>query len=463
MEHVHLVGIGGSGLSAIATLLLEQGNIVSGSDSQSSQVTDRLAAAGAEVFIGHRARQIAGADVILVSSAIPESNPEICAAQIADIPVLSRREFVGSLMKGRLGVAVAGTHGKTTTAALLSYLLHRAGLDPSFIVGGLITNLLTSARHGSGNPFVVEADEYDRMFLGLKPDVAIITNIEYDHPDCYATLAEMQNAFQEFTQLLPDDGVLIVARDDPGAWKLGRASMDRGLEVVTYSLVYEADWRAANITANNSGGCDFEVFRGDGQSGCSVSSRLAGRHNVENVLAVFAAAEHMGLRIDETVEWVYEFSGVERRFDVKGEINNITVVDDYAHHPTEIRATLASARLHYPGRCIWALFQPHTFSRTKVMLSHFASSFSDADHVVVTDIFGAREQDNASVSAHDIVDMMEHPDAQHVQSLEESIRVLLAGIRSGDVLVTLGAGNSNAVAEGVLESLRDPRVKEVVL
>ena len=453
MKRIHLVGIGGAGLSAIARVLLESGQPVSGSDEQETEFTARLRASGVRGFIGHAAQNIAGADLVLVSSAVSRTNPEVVAAMQAGLPVVKRQDFVGGMMAERVGLAIAGTHGKTTTAALTAYVLCRAGQQPSFIVGGLISDLDTNARHGTGAPFVVEADEYDRMFLGLRPTVAVVTNVEHDHPDCYPTFAELSAAFDEFAALVPAHGVLIACNDDAGARALAQAARTRGTRVVTYGLQAGADWRAELMQPNGAGGCDFVVSNAGRELGL-VRTRLAGDHNVCNTLAALAAVDYCGVPFATALPALREFRGVGRRFEVKGEVQGITVVDDYAHHPTEIRATLASARQRYPGRPLWAMFQPHTFSRTQALLVDFAASFADADHVVMSDIYAARETDSAQVTSADLIGAMRHPDARYVGGLEAAAHMLARRLHPGDVLLTLGAGTSHKVGELVLAELR---------
>jgi UDP-N-acetylmuramate--alanine ligase len=455
--YVHLVGIGGSGLSAIATLLIESGVVVSGSDALASAMTDTLQQRGATVHIGHRAENVDGADVVLVSSAVNEDNPEVQAARAAGIPVKKRAEFLGEWMEGRTGICVAGTHGKSTTTALIAYMLLRANQDPSFIVGAIMTDLDANAHFGKGEAFVVEADEYDGMFLGLKPRIAVITNAEHDHPDCYPTPESYREAFTQFVNLLPSDGLLIACRDDKGAKEIGVAAEQAGKKVLWYGLKNGAEWKAENIQANSAGGNDYVVTRNGATIGLA-RSRLPGLHNVSNSVAAFAAAEAMGIDFNTARTALADFQGLGRRFEVKGEINGVTVIDDYAHHPTEIRATLAAARRRYNGRTLWAMFQPHTFSRTRQLLTEFAGSFSDADHVLVTDIYRSRESYDESVSAKQIVAAMrsqfDHPDARYVPALDGAVETLLAELQPGDVLMTLGAGDGNLVGEKVLEALK---------
>jgi len=452
-RRVHLVGIGGAGLSAIARVLMGRGALVSGSDLVLSPVAEALARDGARIYLGHDASHIADADLVVVSSAVPQDNVEVQAARAAGIPVVKRAEMLGWLMEGSIGVAVAGTHGKTTTTAMIAMVLWEAGLDPTFIVGGVMVNLGTNARAGSGPHFVIEADEYDHTFLGLKPQVAVVTNVEYDHPDCFKSPALLRYAFAEFVALLPADGLLVFCRDDPVAREIGAGLVAQNQAVVSYGLQGEATWRAERIRPNMAGGSDFVAVR-RGQTVGEVRLRLPGAHNVLNALATLAVSERLGVPFPTVRAALREFRGVGRRFELKGEVDGVVVIDDYAHHPTEIRATLAAARQRYPGRTLWAVWQPHTYSRTKALLADFARAFGQADHVLVLPIYAARERDTLGVRSADVVAAMAHPDARCVDSLEEAVAVLGAEVQPGSVVMTLGAGDGNRVGEWLLIALR---------
>jgi UDP-N-acetylmuramate--alanine ligase len=452
MTHVHFVGIGGAGLSAIAQVLLESGYTVSGSDEAVSPFAQSLAAKGAVVRVGHSAKNLNGAEMVIISSAVPADNVEVLTAQAKGIPVLKRADFLGQLMEGRLGIAVAGAHGKTTTTGLIAFMLDQAALDPTFIVGGWLSDYNTNARAGNGLPFVIEADEYDRMFLGLRPTVAVVTNVEHDHPDCYPTLAEMQEAFQAFVNLLPADGLLVGYGKDPFVLRLVEARRAAGQPAATYGLRRDDDYRADSIQINGAGGSDFLVVKQERTLGLA-RNRLPGEHNVLNSLAALAVADFVGVDFNVARNALAEYHGAGRRFEIKGEAGGVTVVDDYAHHPTEIRATLAAARRRFGERALWVMFQPHTFSRTRALLADFAASFDDADHVVIVDIFRSREVPDPSVSALDIVRRMSHRDARHIPSLTDAANFLCEQLRPGDVLLTLGAGDGNVVGQKVLEAL----------
>ncbi len=457
--HVHFIGIGGAGLSAIARVLMGLGYRVSGSDQVGSALTTALAEEGATVYLGHRAEQVDGADLVVVSSAIPGDNVELMAALARGIPVIKRAEFLGELMAGRTAIAVAGSHGKTTTTGMIATMLLTADRDPTFIVGGQIAHLGTNARAGTG-PFVIEADEYDRTFLGLRPTIAVVTSVEHDHPDCYPTFGEFQLAFEAFVGLLPEDGVLIVCTDDPEARKLGELVAARGKTVVGYGLAgvgpesFDLCWRAVDARPNGAGGSDYVALAGEETKGL-IRLRVPGTHNVVNSLAVLAVADQLDVAFGTVTQALRAFRGIGRRFEVKGVADGVTVVDDYAHHPTEIRATLAAARSSYPNREIWAVWQPHTYSRTKTLMDDFANAFADANHVLVTPIYAAREADDLGVSGADVVARMNHADARCVADLDQAVDVLVDGVKSGDVVLTLGAGDGYVVGEELLIRLQD--------
>ena len=453
MKRFHIVGIGGSGMSAIAKVLLESGYSVSGSDQALSPVAEALAKSGADVHVGHAADNVGEAEAVIISSAVPADNVEILEAQARGLPVYKRADFLGQLMEGHTGVAVAGTHGKTTTTGLIALMLDRAKLDPSFIVGGVLADYGTNGHAGQGRPFVIEADEYDRMFLGLKPTVTVVTNVELDHPDIYPTLKEMQEAFREFTRLLPPDGLLVACADDSCARRLAEERRAAGGPVCLYGLRRDGvDYRADSLQMNGAGGYDFLVVKGGSTLGLA-RNRLPGEHNVLNSLAALAVADYFGVDFNTARSALADYRGVGRRFEVKGEAGGVTVVDDYAHHPTEIRATLAAARRRFAGRPLWVMFQPHTYSRTRALLADFAASFVEADHVIVVDIFRSREAPDGTISAADIVKRMKDVDARHIPALEDAAAYLCTNLRPGDVLLTLGAGNGDWVGLKVLEVL----------
>jgi UDP-N-acetylmuramate--alanine ligase len=462
--HIHLIGIGGTGLSAIASLLLDLGYTVSGSDQRPNDATAELAQRGATIYRGHRAEQVKGAHLVLMSSAVPQDNVEVVAARAAGIPVVKRREFLGPLMEGRHGIGVAGTHGKTTTASMIAIILLRGGLDPSFILGGRVAvgpaegmpTSTVSARAGRG-PFVIEADEYDGMFLGLRLEVAVVTNVEWDHVDCYPTLSSFTNAFRQFVGQLPPHGFLLLCADDPGALAL-RDAAPAGVTVHTYGLSPGADWQARNVTLNQRGGLDGEVWL-RGEQVAALSLAIPGRHNVRNALAALAVGHWHRIHPGWAAIMLRDFQGAGRRFEVAGEAWGVLVIDDYAHHPTEVAATLAAARLRFPTRRIWAVFQPHTYSRTKALLREYMHSFDDADKVLLLDIYPAREKSDLGVHSRDLLARLDHPDAHYVGSIAAAAEYLLAQVEPEDVVITMSAGDGNQVSQLLLAGLRQREEK----
>lgn len=459
MTHVHFIGIGGSGLSAIARLLRESGYTVTGSDRAMSKFAADLQQAGATIYIGHHPRYVQGADWVVRSSAIPDDNVEVKAAQLAGIPVYKRADFLGKLMADKTGIAVAGTHGKTTTTAMLAFVLTEMGRNPSFIVGGTLKNYGVNARAGGGDLFVIEADEYDRMFLGLKPRIEVITNLEHDHPDCYPTYADIVSAFESFVALLPAPGTLIASIEDKGSADLLASARRLGHRVVAYTLqgdmtIQAQQWiQARNLKPNERGGFDFEATTNFGEADSTkVSLQVPGEHNVRNALATLAVVATLKMSIRDAAAALRRFAGTGRRFDIQGEQAGVTVVDDYAHHPTEIRATLAAARARYPGRRIWAVWQPHTYSRTKALYKEFVGAFGDADEIIVTEVYAAREP-KEDFSSKELVKAMKRRSARFVATTEDATEFLLKYVRPGDVVMVLSAGDADQISEDLLSAL----------
>ena len=459
MTRIHLIGIGGTGLSAIARVLLEMGHTVSGSDRAESSYTRDLRSAGVIVHIGQNAKNVVGADLVVRSSAILDDNPEVIAARAARIPVVKRADFLGSLMDGKTGITIAGTHGKTTTTAMLAWLLTEMKQDPTFIVGGVLVNLGVNARAGKGDAFIIEADEYDRMFLGLKPTIEVVTNVEHDHPDCYPTLADLQEAFLEFVQLLPVNGTLVACAEDTGAYALLTKAEKMGKALLAYGLKSSAsDGRAletftSGLSVNGKGGFSFNANVLGNTA--MVELQVPGKHNILNALAALTVTQRLGLPLAEAAQILGRFSGTGRRFEVRGEANGVVVIDDYAHHPTEIQATLAAARSRYPRSPIWVVWQPHTYSRTRMLLEEFADSFGNADEVIVTEVYPAREP-KQDFSSKQVVEAMHRP-AHFIAGLPEVSNYLITHLRPGDVLLILSAGDADQVSTNVLAHLKEIR------
>jgi UDP-N-acetylmuramate--alanine ligase len=437
--------------------------VVSGSDRELTPFAEEIRKAGAEVYIGHHPRNLTGVDWIVRSSAVTEDNAEVRAAIRSGIPVYKRADFLGRLMEDKLSIAIAGTHGKTTTTAMTAWVLSELGRDPSFIVGGVINNLGVNARAGKKKLFVIEADEYDYMFLGLKPQIAVVTSIEYDHPDCFPTHESMYLAFEKFVDLLPEDGTLIVCAEDAGAAALIPHVRKASRNVISYSVqgemtINSPSWvQARELKPNARGGFDFIAssnLSGNGLDSFDVSLQVPGEHNVRNALAVLAIGEVLGLSRGKAAKALGKFTGTSRRFQLRGEVNGISIFDDYAHHPTEIKATLAGARARYPERRIWAIWQPHTYSRTKTLFLEFSRAFKDADEVIVTEVYAAREPKQDFTSA-EIVSAMPHRSARYIETLTEVTNYLLEHLQAGDVVLILSAGDADQISTDVLKGLRE--------
>lgn len=465
MEHVHLIGIGGSGLSAIATILLERGYRVSGSDRQESPQLRRLQELGARIHYGHLAENIAGADRVVRSSAVRDDNVEVLAAQAAGIPVLKRADFLEQLVAGQLPLAVAGTHGKTTTTAMLAWVLTSLGADPSYVIGGVAANLGQNAHAGLGQYFVIEADEYDRMFLGLRPYIAVVTNVEHDHPDCYPTPADFYQAFREFTCRVQAGGALVACSDDPGAAQLLAEARSAALRAVSYGIgPGPQDYRAEEIQLGASGGLAFNFVRQGAPPVKRITLQVPGEHNVRNALAVLCVVDLLGLPVDRAAQALQEFRGAGRRFEVRGEYRGVTLIDDYAHHPTEIRATLAGARLRYPGRRLWAVWQPHTYSRIRTLFDAFSTAFGDADCVLVTEVYAAREPvPPDGFSARQVADAIAAQETNagkivlFAALLESAVDQLVNRLQPGDVVLVLSAGDADQINVELARRLPDWR------
>lgn len=447
-KKIHFIGIGGSGLSAIARVVLEKGYIVSGSDLNETPLIDELRSLGIEVAVGHSAKNIQNVDLIVRSSAIPDTNPEIKAAIEKGIPVLKRSDFLAELMEQQTCLAFAGAHGKTTTTAMLAWILVNLRKDPSYIIGGVSKNLGTNAHAGNENLFVIEADEYDFMFLGLQPDFAIVTNMEMDHPDCFPSLEDYYTAFGKFVGQLKSGGKLFVCKDRPETLQLIDL-LPTNCSAFTYSLEGSADYYAADLLLKEDGAyrftANYQVNGGLSSQIAEVELVIAGKHNAGNALAALSVIHQMGLSVPQAAKALSEFQGTERRFDIKGELQGITVIDDYAHHPTQIQNTLKTARNRYPSQRIWAVWQPHTYTRTQTLFKEFCESFENADQVIVTDIYAAREK-NPGFSSKRLVEKMSPAKTHYIGSLSETTRFLKQNLKTGDVVLVLSAGDANTVS-----------------
>jgi UDP-N-acetylmuramate--alanine ligase len=458
---VHLIGIGGTGLSAIAHVLLQMGIQVSGSDRQAGPALVRLAAQGARVVPSQTRANLADLSphelphVVLTSSAVDAANPERQAAQELGLPIVKRSEFLPVMLFNRRLIAVAGTHGKTTTTAMIVQVLRRAGIDCGYIIGSEVPTYGNAAA-GSVAEFVLEADEYDHMFLGLRPQIAVVTNVEWDHPDCYPTPASFRRAFMQFTDNVERDGVIIACADDVGAMLVHDYAPSRGPRWLLYGTGQGADLRAVNIHPLPGEGIEAEIEWWNAPSG-RLRLAVAGIHNVRNALAALAVAASCGVMSETALAALADYRGSARRFEWKGEARGVVVIDDYAHHPTEVTATLAAARQRYPDRRIWAVFQPHTYSRTQRMLYQMGESFDAADEVVVLDIYAAREVDDGSVNSAELVVASPHRSIRHIAAVADAVDYLTGSVLPGDVVITLGAGDGYQVGDLLLRRLREER------
>ena len=447
-RRIHFVGIGGAGMSAIAKVLLEQGLTITGSDLKRSRAATMLEAMGARIDIGHRAENVDDADIVVVSTAIPEKNPERRRATQLGVPLMSRGHVLAEVLEGKRSLVVAGTHGKTTTTSMAVSVARAAGLDPTYLVGGGLNDAGSNARYGRGEYTLAESDESDGSFLLLHPFVAVVTNIETDHVDYWASDAELRSAFERFIGQVHPEGAVVVPADDRS---LLDAASRTGRRVVTFGS--GGDFQAVDPTPTADG---MSFLLEAGGATAEVHLRVRGLHNVANALAAAAACAQIGVDHPAIARGLADFRGVERRFQVRGTAAGVTVVDDYAHHPTEVRATLTSARPG-PWERVVAVFQPHRYSRTAAMAADFGDAFGAADRVVITDIYGAGEQPVPGVSgklvADAVCDRLPGRPVAYLPHRDELLAYLENHTRTGDMLLTLGAGDINAVGEELLARL----------
>lgn len=453
-QHIHFVGIGGIGMSGIAEVLTNLGFRVSGSDQKKSEVTARLEELGCEITEGHAAENVGDAHVVVRSTAVRDDNPEIAEAQRRSIPVIPRAEMLAELMRMKhYTVACAGSHGKTTTTSMVATVLGIAGLDPTFVVGGIVRSYRSNARLGKSELMVVEADESDRSFLMLTPMIAVVTNIDREHMDYYHDMEDVRKCFADFVNKVPFYGAAVLCLDDPHVQAVIPNVARRR---ITYGLSAQADISAHDITYDQNFGSSFTVLSGVNALG-RVALRVPGKHNVYNSLAAIAVALELDVPFDTIAHALNEFAGADRRFQFKGEENGVTVVDDYGHHPTEIKATLSAARIAAPNRRIVVLFQPHRYTRTNDLMDEFASAFNNADVLFVTDIYAASEAPIEGVTAEVLTRRIKsygHKNAEFVGALENAPAIMADLVREGDLVITLGAGSVNRTGDQLLALLR---------
>ncbi|MBV9294706.1 MAG: UDP-N-acetylmuramate--L-alanine ligase [Acidobacteriaceae bacterium] len=451
-QHVHFVGIGGIGMSAIAEVLLTLGYEVSGSDVKLSSITDRLSSLGAAIHLGHEAGNVTGARAVVVTSALDAANPEVMEARRLQIPVIPRGELLAELMRLKFGIAIGGSHGKTTTTSMVASILNAAEMDPTVVVGGRVAGMQGSnARVGKSAILVVESDESDGSFLKLAPIIAVVTNIDREHLDHYASLEEIQTAFADFLNKVPFYGAAIVCMEDENIQQIFPSI---GRRTISYGRSAQVDLEICNI-ALSSAGSDFTVRRG-GDELAKFHLNVPGVHNVLNATAAIGVGLELEVPLARIQSGLEAFSGVDRRFSIRGVEHGVTVVDDYGHHPTEIKATLEAARLS-PYKRIHVLFQPHRFSRTKHLMDDFGTAFHQADDLYLLDIYAASEPAIDGVSAQALLERIRsygHRSAHYVASMEEGIQTIARAANPGDLIITLGAGSVSQAAEKILIQLR---------
>jgi UDP-N-acetylmuramate--alanine ligase len=447
-QHAHFIGIGGIGMSGIAEILLSLGMKVSGSDLRRGPVTDRLAQLGATIYQGHEAGHVAGATVVVTSSAVGAANPEVLEAHARKIPVIQRAEMLAELMRLKYSIAIAGMHGKTTTTSMVASVLSAGGLDPTVVVGGRVDALGSNARLGTTQYLVAEADESDRSFLKLSPILAVVTNLDREHMDCYHDMADVERAFLTFMDKVPFYGAVTACLDNP----LLAAILPRvHRRVFTYGTAAAADFRLEYLEAGHGPFARFQVVTAGGPLG-PFELHVPGRHNVLNATAAVAIAHQLEVPSDMIAEGLNHFRGVDRRFQLRGKARGVTVVDDYGHHPTEIRATLAAARECGHGK-IHVVFQPHRYSRTKDLLDRFRGAFNDADSVIVLPIYAASEEPIPGVTAELLASRIEGPEVQYAPDFASAVTAVVAQAKDGDLILTLGAGNVSQLAPQILAAL----------
>ena len=448
--HIHFIGIGGISMSGLAEILLEEGFTVSGSDSRESALTKKLESEGARIAYGQKAENITpDIDCVVYTAAINRANPELTLDRVLEDPDADPAELLGQLMTNyKTPIAVSGTHGKTTTTSMISHILLAGDLDPTISVGGILKAIGGNIRVGGSETFITEACEYTNSFLHFFPKISVILNIEEDHLDFFKDLEDIRHSFRQFAELLPADGTLVINSDIDNY----QAIYD-GLKcnVITYGSAPGSDYSAGNVTYDENGCVAFDLLK-HGEHADHIILSVTGDHNVSNALSAIAVADLLGIPMDTTKKGLRSFSGTDRRFEYKGEFNGVTVIDDYAHHPTEIEATLKAAK-HYPHEKLWCVFQPHTYTRTKAFFREFAEALSHADHLVLADIYAARETDTLGISSADLAEEVKKlgTDTHYFPSFEEIEAFLKENCKSGDLLITMGAGDIVTVGEDLLK------------
>jgi UDP-N-acetylmuramate--alanine ligase len=453
---IHFVGIGGIGMSGIAEVLLNLGYKISGSDAQQSDTTLRLSRLGAMVAIGHSAQNIDCADVVVTSTAVKATNPEVVEAHLRNIPVIPRAEMLAELLKMKFSVAVSGSHGKTTTTSMVATILAGGGLDPTMVIGGKLASIGSNARLGDGEIIVAEADESDGSFLKLSPTIAVITNIDREHLDYYPGITEIKDAFLKFANIVPFYGCTVMCSDNEYIREIAPQIKRR---TITYGIEQAADYQAWEIEFRGGKTSYRLCYKGDMVG--EIELNVPGMFNVYNSLAAIAVGRELELDLAAIKKGLTDFNGVQRRLEIKGRVGDITVVDDYGHHPTEVRETLAAASHVWQGRRI-VVFQPHRFTRTKALFAEFTQAFADADILIVNDIYPASEEPIAGVNSAALASAIKktgHPHVEYIAQAEDTIAYLLKIVQPGDAVITLGAGSVYKIGEAFLKQLAAREVK----
>ena len=447
--HIHFIGIGGISMSGLAEILLKENFTISGSDAKASELTRHLESLGAKVFIGQRAENMEdGTDLVVYTAAIHPDNPEYASAVAKKIPMLTRAELLGQIMKNyETPIAISGTHGKTTTTSMASHIMLAADMDPTISVGGILPAIGGNIRVGHSENFITEACEYTNSFLSFFPKISIILNVDADHLDFFKDIDDIRNSFHNFAKLLPADGTLIINADTP---KYEEITKNLDCQVVTYSMEDSADFTATNITYDASGYGSFDCMH-KGKLFGHFALHVPGSHNISNALAAIALGHVLQIPTDALVKGLNNFTGTDRRFQYKGNVGGVTIIDDYAHHPTEIRATLEAAK-NYPHKTLWCVFQPHTYTRTKALLPEFAQALTLADRVVLADIYAAREKNEIGISSDDLRKEIAALGTEvcYLPSFGEIEDYLLENCVHGDLLITMGAGDVVNIGESLL-------------
>ena len=455
--HIHFIGIGGSGMSGLASILLDSGHMVSGSDITTSKITKRLTDKGATIFMGHNEDNLEGADLVVVSSAISESNSEIRGARNRKITMIKRAEMLAKLMDNKYGIAIAGTHGKSTTASMISLLLEKSGFDPTVVVGGELNNFKNNAKLGKGNHIVVEADESDGSFLELNPHMVIVTNIEDDHLDHYKNMENILKDFRKFINKVPDDGQIILCRDCDNVRGLVKRCWRNHL---SYGIFNRADLMAKDIELDKLNSKSKIYWKGEKIG--DLCLKVAGNHNILNALGAITVGLELGISFMEITKILETFQGVHRRMEVIANLDDeILIIDDYAHHPTEIKATLSALRSGWQNRRIIAVFQPHRYSRTKLLAEKFGKAFFNADCVIINDIYSANEPPISGINGETIfkeIKKSNHRQTKYLPSKDSILSYLYEIVQPGDLIITIGAGDIWTVAQELATLLKDKKV-----